>query len=170
MRKSRTLIELKYGKLLDDILEKISVHDSYDELVSQARIFFDDLYPYLKIAYFNDPIIPYSILVYVALFTDRSFSDKEISLIAEIVSKSKFGRKYSDILKREMEGTNLSENKSQRLKNSKKALFSFADHLTKDSLVSLVGLLCCFLLCNATIENTERVLLLKLFEANPLYV
>ncbi len=168
MRNSIILLELKYGKTLDDILRKIDSHD-YNNLLFIATKNVEDLYPYFKTAYSNDPDLLFSAVVSTVTLTERTFSPTEINFLAETALRGGFGPKLSEHFRTKMSAVIIPKNKSKEINFLKKSLFSFARCLPQESFFSLVEFICCFLLCDGEIESLERSLLLKLFESTHFY-
>ena len=169
MRNSITLLELKHGKKLDDIIESLPHYD-YNNLVSRAIIFFKDLFSYLKAIYLSEPNMIFPTIFSTSLIAGRKISQSEINFLSEVIYKSGVEESSLDEIKAQANDLYMKQASSTNLNSMKKSLFSFAKYLSQDDLPSLVGFLSCLFLCDGTIGAIERKILFNIFEVNQRYI
>lgn len=166
MRKPTIRLELKYGNRLDEILQKITFQDDYNNLLYHAVSFTEDLYPYLKAAHLKDSNILFHSMYAISVATERSFSPTETKFLTDTISKSSFGNDLAISFRNKMKAAVMPETKSHAMRFFKKTLFPFANYLPHEAFLSLVGLISCYLLCDGKIGQIEREIIFKLFEEN----
>lgn len=169
MRNPTVLHELKYGKKLDEVINSIMPH-KYDNLLSNATKFIENLYPYIKFSPMSMPELILSIIGCTALLAEKSFSEIEFNFLTEITFRVDVNSKNLTEYRAVITASSLREKMSCNYNSLKKTLFSFAKQLSNEDFSNLVGIISCFFLVDGSIDSKEREIIYKLYDANQKYL
>lgn len=169
MRNQTVFLELKYGKKLDEVINSIMPH-KYDNLLSNAMKFIENLYPYIKFSPMSMPDLIFSIIGCTVLLAKKSFSEIELNFLTEITFRVDVNSNNITEYRAVFTASILREKMLCNYDTLKKTLFSFAKHLSKEDFVNLIGIISCFFLVDGSIDSKEREIIYKLYDANQKYL